>query len=247
MMPQIRVALLPGELSDVDLSQRSVVVIDLLRASTVIVHAMRNGARGVIPAESPGQARELQQQTGREQTLLCGERKGHKIDGFDLGNSPFEYTRETVEDHTLIYASSNGSAAFVATRTAARMAVGALINAGAVADWVCEESIDCSIVCAGKLGQYSEEDAAAAGHLVASLVNRGFEIGNDGARSARLIAEQVHPDWHDFLSRTDHGSYLVSLGFETDLRFAALVDSETLVPQWIDNRLAIPSSTTERV
>lgn len=246
MSPQIDVSLLPGELSNIDLSGRSVVVVDLLRASTVIVHAMKNGARGIVPAASRGQAADIQAQMGRENTLMCGERMGLKIEGFDLGNSPLEYTPEVVAGKTLIFASSNGSAAFLATKTAARMAVGALVNARAVVDWVCESNSDCSIVCAGKLGQYSEEDTAAAGELVANLVDRGFEAGNDGARSAVLIAEHARNNWDSFLSQTDHGKYLSSLGFEADLKIAAKLDSETAVPEWADNRFAL-SGAIERI
>lgn len=246
MTPQVFVSLLPSELAETDISRRTVIVIDLLRASTVIVHAMKNGARSIVPATSPGQATDMQAQMGREHTLMCGERKGIKIEGFDLGNSPSEYTPEAVGGKTLIFASSNGSAAFMSVRMADRMAVGALANARAVVNWVCESQNDCSIVCAGKLGQYSEEDTATAGELASALAHRGFEIGNDGARSALLIADRARQDWVAFLSQTDHGKYLTGLGFEADLKIAAAVDSETAVPEWADNRFAL-SCATERI
>jgi len=91
MNRSVEVCFLPGELEESWLTGRTVIVVDLLRASTTIAHALFNGARDVIPVESPEKARELRDSIGRDAALLCGERSGVKIDGFDLGNSPFEY------------------------------------------------------------------------------------------------------------------------------------------------------------
>ena len=71
-------------------------MIDVVRATTTIVEAMANGARAIYPTESTEEAVRLASSMGREDTLLCGERKGHKVEGFDLGNSPREFTADVV-------------------------------------------------------------------------------------------------------------------------------------------------------
>jgi 2-phosphosulfolactate phosphatase len=237
MDKSIDVCFLPQELDEKTLPERSAVVIDILRASTTITYALKYGARDVIPVPTPTRASELREQIGGKNTLLCGERLGIKIDGFDLGNSPSEYTPEIVTGKTLIFASSNGSQALIAAGGAQRMAMGAFVNARAIADWVCAETIPCVLVCSGKLGQFSGEDAACCGHLVSILSERGFHPGNDAARCALDMNHRAGGDWLSMLKQTDHGRYLMELGFERDLVTASTLNAESLVPVWRNNRL----------
>ncbi|MCA9297739.1 MAG: 2-phosphosulfolactate phosphatase, partial [Phycisphaerales bacterium] len=95
-------ALLPGT---------TVVVVDVVRATTTITEALANGARGIYPTASIEEAVKLASSLGREDALLCGERKGAKIEGFDLGNSPREFTRAAVEDKRLVMSTTNGTRA----------------------------------------------------------------------------------------------------------------------------------------
>ena len=85
-----------GEPAALDMVERTVVVIDVLRATSTMVEALVNGARGVYPAASTEEAIKLASSLGRDDTLLCGERKGLMVDGFDLGNSPREFSAKTV-------------------------------------------------------------------------------------------------------------------------------------------------------
>ena len=84
------------------LADATVIVIDVMRATTTIVEALANGARAIYPVVSTEGAVKLAQSLGREDTLLCGERRGQKVEGFDLGNSPAEFTREAVEGKRLV-------------------------------------------------------------------------------------------------------------------------------------------------
>jgi 2-phosphosulfolactate phosphatase len=237
MAKSIEVFFLPQEIDEKTLPDRSAVVVDILRASTTITYALKHGARDVIPVPTPTRASELREQIGGKDTLLCGERDGIKIDGFDLGNSPSEYTPDMVTGKTLIFASSNGSQALIAAGGAQRMAMGAFVNARAIADWICAESLPCLLVCSGKLGQFSGEDAACCGYLVSILTERGFQPGNDAARGALDMNHRAGGDWLTVLKQTDHGKYLIELGFENDLVTASALNAESLVPVWRDNRL----------
>jgi len=202
----------------------------LLRASTTIVTALHSGAREVIPAAAPERAVSLRDEIGKASVRLCGERGGEMIPGFDMGNSPREYTPEAVKNRTLLFASSNGSKAILAAADAEALAVGALINIRSVVRWVTDEARDCVILCAGKLGAFSAEDAACAGYMVSLLTSHGFEPGNDGARAAVNIAGEASGDWLAFIKSTDHGRYLLELGYGADFPVVAAVDSCPLVP-----------------
>lgn len=237
-MPRtVAVYFLPAETSAQDFAGRAAIVVDLLRASTTIATALAAGARDVIPAESPERAMELRNGIGRASTLLCGERKGEMIPGFDLGNSPRDYTPAVVGEKHLIFASSNGSAAILAASDAERLCVGALVNAGPVIRWVEAGTDDCVILCSGKLGQFAAEDAACAGHFVLALQERGFALANDGARTAALLASSIRGRWRDFVGATDHGAYLSQLGFAADFPVVCAVDSLEALPVWHENRL----------
>jgi len=246
MANKVDICYLPAEIDAARLPEYSVAVIDLLRASTTICHALSNGARDVIPVESPTKAQELRDSIGRDAVLLCGERKGVIIDGFDLGNSPSEYKPHIVADKTLLYSSSNGSAALVASQGAARLCMAGLVNASAVLEWCSQETTtDVLLVCAGKLGTFSAEDAACAGFLAAKLIEAGFLAGNDATRASLSWAQQASRDWVSYVKSTDHGRYLAGLGFESDLAVAASLDSHTEVPQWQGTRLALTAPQLE--
>ena len=238
MSRYVEVCFLPVELEESWLAERTAIVVDLLRASTTIAHALFNGARDVIPVESPEKARDLRDSIGRDAALLCGERRGIKIDGFDLGNSPFEYAATVVRGKTLVFASSNGSGALLAARSAERLAVAALNNLGPVVHWTAKHSESCLIVCAGKLGRFSAEDAACAGLIVSRLRDIGFEPANDAAHTALGLCQEVATDWSAFLGGTDHGRYLLELGFADDIALSAEVDTLSIVPVWHNNRIA---------
>src|SRR5437867_11477008 len=87
------------------------VVIDVLRASTTIVHALVAGCTAVRPCAEVEEARELAGQMRAGRVLLGGERGGVPLPGFDLGNSPGEYTGQVCKGKTLVLTKSNGTRA----------------------------------------------------------------------------------------------------------------------------------------
>jgi len=236
---------LPSETDEETFEGKTAIVVDLLRASTTIVTALHSGAREVIPTSTPERAVALRDEIGKAAVRLCGERGGEMIPGFELGNSPREYTPEAVKDKTLLFASSNGSTAILAAREAAQLAVGALVNFEAVVSWAAETAADIVVLCAGKLGMFSAEDAACAGHIVTALKAKGYVPGNDGARVAIEVAREAAVDWPSFVAGTDHGRYLISLGFRADLPVVTALDSTPLVPVWRDGKLVRLTSPVE--
>ncbi|TPW02526.1 MAG: 2-phosphosulfolactate phosphatase [bacterium] len=224
-------------------------VIDVLRATTVIGVALAAGADRIIPAAGIEEAIALKSQIGPEGVLLGGEREGRPIPGFDLGNSPAEYRREVVSGRTIILASTNGSVLLSRCQSADLVLVAAFNTLGAVARRMASEGGAWTIVASGKLGRPCLEDLACAGGLVARLspstdtrsgaIPAALDAATDGARIARDIFERYESDIPGLLGRSAHGRYLVAIGFAGDFGPAGDIDSLDLVPAMIDGRIVV--------
>lgn len=221
---------------------RAVVVVDVLRATSVMVEALANGAGAIYPTVGSEEAIKLISSLGREETLLCGERRGEKVEGYDLGNSPREFTRERVAGRRLVMNTTNGTRALAAVAGADRVVVGSFLNASAAAKAVAgtEELV---VVCAGREDRFSLEDAVCAGLIVSRLGTGWTEHPDtsDAARVALALAEDVAVD-ADFLASTAAGRSLTELGFQEDLEMCARVDRHGIAPVMRDGMVRIPAS-----
>ncbi len=227
------------EIEPVGFQDATAVVIDVVRATTSIVEALANGARGIFPTTSTEEAVKLASSLGREDTLLCGERKGIKIEGFDLGNSPAEFTPERVRDKRLVMSTTNGTGAFVAVQEADRILACALTNLGAVARAV--SGVDRLIIqCAGRQERFSLDDAVCAGYLVRRIVEEGADDAelNDAASAALTLANGVELG-PEFLANTTAGRALGHIGLGADLELCARVDLHAIVPEMQDQALTV--------
>jgi len=219
---QVSVLLTPG--GGTVPPRATAVVVDVLRATSVLTQARLHGARAVLAAGTPEEALALRAR--HRGALLCGERDGRRIAGFDLGNSPFEYGFETVGGRTLIFASTNGSRALLAAGRARRRVLGAFVNANAVLAAIAADEV-VTVVCSGKLGGPALEDAAFAGWLVERLAARGARVAGAAAAFARRIAPRDAADVRALVQGASHGRYLRSLGpeFARDVEFCAGLDT----------------------
>lgn len=200
------------------------VAIDVLRATSTLAMARANGAARIVPFTETADA--IAYRTRTEGALACGERQGRILPGFDLGNSPFEYTRERVSGRTLAFASSNGSAALLSLRGHERVWLGSFVCASAVAR-ACAEATRVRLVCAGADGAVSPEDMACAGWLAARLEEQGFTL--EGAE-ARQVAANAPRDAAAVRSRVEgspNGRVLAAMGQEyaRDVEWCAWLDA----------------------
>lgn len=206
------------------------VAIDVLRATSTLTAASANGAARIVPFAETAEALRFRDATPG--ALACGERDGRIVEGFDLGNSPFEYAPEVVSGRTLAFASTNGSRAMLALERCDRVLLGAFVNASAVlSTLVLPESgggasSAIEIVCAGSLGRFSYEDAAFAGWLCRALAAQGATLDGEGARSALAHAPGGADDVRARVERSQHGLMLASLGeeFAADVAWCATLD-----------------------
>jgi 2-phosphosulfolactate phosphatase len=220
----------PGPVDELALRERTVVVIDVLRASSTIVTALSNGARGVIPASTVESAMKIAGNLGPDQVLLGGERNGRIIPGFDLGNSPAEYTANKVQGKSIIFSSTNGSQVMVKARYAAELAVGAFVNMSATVAFVRERPRDFVILCSGRNGGFSLEDSVCAGMLIARVAEDQDPVLTDSAVAAMSLYRGFGRAILKMMRNSDHGRYLEEIGFGNDIRYCATIDSHSVVP-----------------
>jgi len=237
----------PPEAERASIDGRQIVIIDVLRSCTSIAVALSNGASRVIPVESVEEAARLASSLGATSPLLCGERDGRKVSGFDLGNSPREYARERVEGATLIFASTNASSLMAGLLEGREQLLLAYVNVGAVADAVRRRGEDLVVVCAGKTNRFALEDAACAGALIRRLEAAGEAVAlNDAAETAREYDRAHGHDPEGILSRSEHGRDLIEMGFGDDLPVCARIDSVPVVPHLREGRITALSSAPSR-
>lgn len=211
-----------------------VVVLDVLRATSTIITALSRGARAVIPVEDIPDAIALSRTLGRDAVLLCGERQGVRISGFDLGNSPLEYTSERVAGRTLVMTTTNGTRAIVAARGAEEIVIGGILNAASVARMAQRSGLSVTLLMAGTQGRFSMEDALGAGAIIDVLPDaRPDDLGH---ACYRLFRES-RADLRGALEVCAHYRRLVELGFADDIAWCIKRDALDTVPRFEKDRI----------
>ncbi len=224
-----------------DLTGSTVVLIDVLRATSSMVEALVNGAQGVYPAPSTEEAIKLAASLGREDTILCGEARGLRIEGFDLGNSPWEFSAERVAGKRLVMSTTNGTRALFLVEDAVRVLICSFMNLSAVAA-VAMEADSLIIVRAGMEGLFSLDDAVCAGALV-QRIRQAAEVEvelNDAAMGAVEMALTFRINAH-FLASTSTGQRLIEIELREDLELCAEIDRHSVVPEMDDRVIQLPS------
>jgi len=241
----VELYLTPVPLGRARLAGRTVVAIDVLRSSTSTCAALMSGAKGVIPAPGPGEAGELWTKLGSDMAVLAGERDNVKIENFNLGNSPAEFTKEAVGGRFVIMTTTNGTAVYRDTHGAELVICGALVNISRVARQTAEAGHDLVIVCSGQEGGFSIEDTICAGMLIHLLATEGkVEMTlNDAGSLALLLYRSNKTALKKTIEQGEHGRRLTELGFASDVEMAAAVDSMPVLPVMRDGRLIAVDDT----
>jgi len=227
------VLLLPAELPAREHPERIAAVVDVIRATTTIVTAFEQGCRSVRPVSGVEEARAAR--AAAPQAILAGERGGKRLEGFDLGNSPREFTGERVAGREVILNTSNGTRTLRAVGGGRRVAIAALLNRSAVAGWLVRQGEDALIVCSGFEGKFSLEDAVCAG----GIADRAAELApslalGDGAIACRLLWRRYRDELAELLPRTGWGRHIVEIGLGPDLALCARVDVTEAVPVMVE-------------
>ena len=224
-----------------DLLDRVVLVVDVLRASTSIAAALHNGARAVIPFEGVDEAITRARSLERSEVVMAGERKMAPIAGFQLGNSPREFTADAVDGKIVVMTTTNGTAALSATSGAGEVLVGSFANYSTALAWLraaARAGKSITIVCAGSNGRFALEDAICAGRFVRGIARRGIqpELG-DAANVAAIIDRRMGADLVAVLRDSEHGRALIEAGLGDDVAYCAAIDTHPVVPVYRDRQV----------
>ena len=231
---RVDVAVTPAALTAPDLAGATALVIDVLRASSSIITALAHGCAGVVPVSEPDEAR--RRAAAVPGALVAGERHGDPLQGFHLGNSPLEFTRERVGGRTVFLTTTNGTGALLAVRAAEAIGVAALINASAAAAWALAAGRGLVIACSGDGGGRSLEDEVCAG-LIAEQVRaaRPDAVLGPAAEEAAGRARPYAKDLGRLAQDSPWARRLGNRGRGADLAACLTLDTVSLVPVYRPN------------
>ncbi|MBL7810858.1 MAG: 2-phosphosulfolactate phosphatase [Bacteroidetes bacterium] len=235
-MPKVETILTPAlfHLYNQDLTEKNVVVTDILRATTTMCVAFENQAREMIPVSTPEDALVWQQRG----YLAAAERSGVTVQGFELGNSPQEYSKEKVGGQRIAITTTNGTRALEMSKGAASVYVGAFRNVQALAEVLKKENRDVLLFCAGWKNKFNLEDTLYAGCLFQSL-GADFVCADDATAAAVDLYNLASPDLAGYLQKANHVQRFQTLHIESDLEVCLRMNTSTLVPRYIHGKIAL--------
>ena len=225
---RIQVVPTAQQAQDIDCNEKTAVVIDVLRATSVITTALDNGAQEVIPVRTVEEAQSLYATSDASKTLRGVERNALKIEGFDLSNSPLEYKKKVVEGKTIIITTTNGTNAINNVKGANEVVLACFRNAAAVVSVITRNDI--VIVCAGTEGNFSLDDGLCAGMLI-ELLKQKTEVETDDL--GLLLTHYYNNSKANLLGALTgcfHLKRLFTLGFYDDIRFCLETNCVATVP-----------------
>jgi 2-phosphosulfolactate phosphatase len=229
---EIDIQFVPSPPSPDILSNRAVVVIDVLRATSVMVHALSQGASEIIPVSTVEEAFQMAKSFPPGTTLLGGERGSKRIPGFDLGNSPREYVSGKVNGKRLILTTTNGTKAFHLVSSGEEIMVGSFLNIRATAQRCFGLDRDLLLFPSGDKGNFSLEDTVCGGMLIDVILGKGGKpiALTDVSCAAHILYQRFKANLVEALRLSNHGKDLIDLGLGDDLPYCAQTDITSLVP-----------------
>lgn len=229
---KIDIIISADEIIESKLENKIAVVIDMFRATSVIVTALNNGCEEVIPYLTIEETLESAERLKRNEYVLGGERRAVKIDGFDLSNSPLEYTKEIVEGKKVLMTTTNGTRTLTKSLAAERVFIAAMINAKAVAEKLLEINEDVVIINAGTNGNFSMDDYICSGYIINEMLKQNDKIElTDIAKTANMIYES-NSDIISYVKNASHYSVMKSLELDNDIEYCIKKSIIDNVPEY---------------
>ena len=235
----IDIILTAKEIEPDRVNNKTVVVIDVLRATSVMCTALANGAKEIIPVLTPEEAFNIHKEMGKGNAVLGGERDAIPIEGFDYGNSPLSYTPEIIKDKTLVITTTNGTRAIVNSQSAKTLYAGSFLNAKAVVNAVKNDE-EVVLVASGSHDLFTLEDSLCAGKITYDLLQTTPHATlSDVAVAMVSLYEQNRHDLHHISSQGIHYQRLQSLGNQNDIDYCFKMDILDVVPVYTNGRLIV--------
>jgi 2-phosphosulfolactate phosphatase len=222
------------------LTGKNVVVIDVLRTTSVIVTAFAGGAEAVVPVGSIEEAETLSAASTPGSTLLAGEREVMPIPGFDLGNSPLLFNPQVVKGKQIILTTTHGTRALELCEGAKQTIIASFLNAAAVVEHILENGDSWKLLCSGMHGRFTLDDGLCAGLLLSRVSERKQIRTRDLGSVMKSLYESNSGALDKLLGEHCNGyQYLQSQGFHEDLEFCLEVDRYKILPRLSGGRVTV--------
>jgi 2-phosphosulfolactate phosphatase len=233
-MKGIDVCLSPDLMHLYPVHDRTVVVVDILRATSCMTTAFAHDIESITPFAKLEDCLSMKPKG----YFTAGERDGKKVDGFDLGNSPFEYMEPSLKGKKIAFTTTNGTQAIAKSDGAREIIIGSFLNLSAVADYLLHGENSVLVVCAGWKGKVNLEDTLFAGALV-ELLKEHIEPDCDAPLAAQHLYNQAKSNMVYFLKNSSHVKRLAKLNIHKDIEFCLTPDQYALVPRLQNSTLII--------
>ncbi|MCG8578336.1 MAG: 2-phosphosulfolactate phosphatase [Bacteroidales bacterium] len=218
------------QVTEEQVKEKTVIVIDVLRATSVMVTALNNGAKGVVPVLYPEEAFKIKGNSPVP-VVLGGERYAEPIEGFDFGNSPLSYAAEVIEEKLLVMTTTNGTLAIHNSLSASELMIASFLNDKAVVEKI-KDRPDVVLVCSGNNGLYTLEDALCAGRMIHLLQACTKIEQSDLALSVYALFKANQHNLMAMASQGYHYKVLLKKGYENDLAHCFKSGLYNNVPVW---------------
>jgi len=231
-MKTIDVCVSPDLMHLYNVSDRTVVVVDIFRATSCMVTAFGHGVESITPFASLNSCLAMK----AKNYITAGERDGKKVDGFDKGNSPFEYMGDKVKGKKIAFTTTNGTQAIEKAKGAQKIIIGSFLNLSSVAKYLLFGENSVLVVCAGWKGKVNLEDTLFAGAVVERLKNH-IEPDCDAPLIAQRLYNQAKDNMVEFLQDSSHVKRLNRLNIYKDIEFCLTPDQFNVLPRLKDGVL----------
>lgn len=226
-MPEVEVCFSPNVYPLFHKDNATVVVIDILRATSAITTAFYNGVAKMIPVATIEEATHYKNQG----LIVAAERNGEIVEGFDLGNSPFGYMSSKVKGKTIAITTTNGTQAIEAAKQASKVVVGSFLNLDVIIEHLKTENKDVLLLCAGWKNKFNLEDTLFAGAVADALISKyDFTTSCDSAIAAGQLYHLAKHDLYEFLSLSSHRNRLQKLNLERDIKYCLTPNQCPVIP-----------------
>lgn len=237
--PVLNTVLSPSLLKLYDISDSTVVIIDILRATSTIATALYNGAKSVIPVDSVAGCIQLGKQM---EVITAGERDGQIAEGLQYGNTPLQYTKEFINGKTLVLTTTNGTRLLhlALNANAKTIITGSFCNISSVCDYIINQKTNVILACAAWKNRINIEDTLFAGAVI-SRIKENVEINCDASHIAETLYLQAKGDLFEFLKEKNASHYhrLMNFNLEKDIRFCLTEDNANVLSLYSNGRLIV--------
>jgi len=232
-MRKVEVCLSPDLLHLYDISEKTVVIVDILRATSCMVAGIASGVKSIAPFADLEECFEMKVKG----YITAGERGGQKVEGFDIGNSPFSYMEEPVKGKSIAVTTTNGTRAIALSKGAPQILIGSFLNISSTEEYLFQTQRDVLILCAAWKGRVNLEDTLFAGALAGRLLIREFITECDATLASSQLFQKAANDLAGTLAESSHVKRLKNFGIEKDIEFCLRIDEFNVVAGLVDNEI----------